>query len=85
MQRDDALGDRQAEPGAALLARDRVVGLLELLEDLGLIRGRDAGTGVFAIPLVRQRNSALRAAGSPASVSAAGASTPDVKGSATAL
>ncbi len=36
MHLDDALGDQQAETGSALLARDRAVGLLELLEDLGL-------------------------------------------------
>jgi len=40
---DDALGDRQAETGAAFRARDRAVGLLELLEDLGLIGERNAG------------------------------------------
>ena len=34
---DDALGDGEAEPGAALLLGGRGVGLLELLENLGLI------------------------------------------------
>ena len=43
---DDALGDRKPKPGAALLAGDRIVGLLELLEQLGLIGGRNAGAGV---------------------------------------
>src|SRR6266540_7301146 len=33
---DDALGDRQAQTGSALPARDRAVGLLELLEDFRL-------------------------------------------------
>src|SRR6266700_6436270 len=43
---DDALGDRQAETGSALLARDRAVGLLELLEDFRLIDCGNAGTRV---------------------------------------
>ena len=46
MHLDDALGDRESQPGAALLARDRIVGLLELLEQLGLIGGGDAGAGI---------------------------------------
>ena len=46
MHLDDALGDRQPEPGAALLLRGRAVGLLELLEDLALIGGGDARPGV---------------------------------------
>src|SRR5262249_14125553 len=43
---DDALGDRQAEAGPALLAGNRAVGLLELLEDLGLIVRGNPGPGV---------------------------------------
>src|SRR6266516_5589622 len=43
---DDALGDRQAEAGPALLAGDRAVGLLELLEDFRLIDRGNAGTRV---------------------------------------
>src|SRR5262249_7376654 len=43
---DNALSDRQAEPGAALLAGDRAVRLLELLEDLGLIARGYTGSGV---------------------------------------
>src|SRR5262245_45164557 len=43
---DDALGDRQPETGPALLARDRAVGLLELLEDLGLISRGNTRTRV---------------------------------------
>jgi hypothetical protein len=43
---DDAFGDRQSKPGAALLFRDRRVGLLELLEDFCLLGFGDAGTGV---------------------------------------
>src|SRR6266536_5477351 len=43
---DDALGDRQAEASAALLARDRAVGLLELLEDLDLIGRGYTGSSV---------------------------------------
>ncbi len=46
MHLDDALGDRKAETGSALLARDRAVGLLKLLEDLGLIGHRDPRAGV---------------------------------------
>jgi hypothetical protein len=39
---DDALRYGQSQTGAALLAGDGVVGLLELLEKLGLIGGRNA-------------------------------------------
>src|SRR5262249_10162558 len=35
---DDALGYGESQPGAALLARDRIVGLLKLLKELGLVR-----------------------------------------------
>src|SRR5262249_2025844 len=38
---DNALGNGQAETGAALLACDRAVGLLKLLEDLRLIDDSD--------------------------------------------
>ena len=43
---DDPLGDRQSEPGPALLFRGRAVRLLELGEDLGLVGLADAGSGV---------------------------------------
>ena len=43
---DNALRDREAEPGAALLAGVRAVDLLELLEDLAVVRGGDAGAGI---------------------------------------
>src|SRR6516165_4218778 len=43
---DDALRYGQPQAGAALLAGDRIVGLLELLKQLGLIGGRDARAGV---------------------------------------
>src|SRR2546425_12671477 len=46
MHLDDALGDRQAEAGSALLARNRAVGLLELLENFGLIGRGNAGPRV---------------------------------------
>ena len=39
---DDALGDGETEAGAALLLGDRIVGLLELLEELGLVGRGDA-------------------------------------------
>src|SRR6266568_8262999 len=56
MHLDDALGDRQAETGSALLAGDRAVGLLELLEDLGLIGCGNTGTRVAH----RNRERAIR-------------------------
>src|SRR5215831_15329590 len=65
---DDALGDRQAETGAALLARDRAVGLLELLEDLGLIGSGDAGAGVADRNRERPFAAAALIATSPLSV-----------------
>jgi hypothetical protein len=40
------LGYGQSQAGAALLARDRIVGLLELLTQLGLIDSGDAGSRV---------------------------------------
>ena len=43
---DDLLADGQAEPRALGLVRQRVAYLLELLEDLGLIGGRDANARV---------------------------------------
>ena len=43
---DDAPGDREAEAGAAELARGAAVGLLEFAEDAGLLLGRDADAGV---------------------------------------
>src|SRR5260370_38118647 len=41
----DALDDRETEPGAALLARARRVGLLELLEYPAVVGLGDAGAG----------------------------------------
>ena len=46
MHLNDALGDRQPQAGAAFLPGDGIVGLLKLLEQLGLIGGRDAWTSV---------------------------------------
>src|SRR5262245_51716709 len=46
MHLDDALRDRQPQTGPALLARTRIVGLLELLEDFRLIGRGNAGSGV---------------------------------------
>ena len=43
---NNALGDGQSQAGAALLARNRIVGLLKLLKQLGLIGSGDAGSGV---------------------------------------
>jgi hypothetical protein len=43
---DDPLGDRQTETRSTLLARGRAVGLLELLENLGLIGRGNAGSSV---------------------------------------
>ena len=43
---DDAPGNRQAKPGAAELAGDAAVGLLEFLEDAVVLVGRDADAGV---------------------------------------
>jgi hypothetical protein len=42
MHLDDTLGDGQPQAGAALLASDRIVGLLKLLKELGLVGGGDA-------------------------------------------
>ena len=49
--------DRQAEAGAAVAARRRVVELAEVFEDLRLIVGGDADAGVGA---PRSRPSGLR-------------------------
>src|SRR6516165_1879357 len=38
--------DMEPQAGAALLARDGIVGLLKLLKQLSLVRSRDAGSGV---------------------------------------
>ena len=43
---DDLPADRQAEPGALRLVGERVAHLLEALEHLGLVGGRDAHAGV---------------------------------------
>ena len=43
---NDALGYGESQAGAALLAGDRVVGLLKLLKQPGLIGSGDAGSGV---------------------------------------
>jgi hypothetical protein len=45
---DHAFGNREAEAGAALLARVRIVDLLEFAEDLVLVRRRDARAGIIA-------------------------------------
>jgi hypothetical protein len=39
---DDAFGNGEPQAGAAFLTRDRIVGLLELLKQLGLIGSGDA-------------------------------------------
>ena len=46
MHLNNALRYGQSQAGAALLARDGIVGLLKLLKQLGLIGGGNAGTGV---------------------------------------
>ena len=46
MHLDDALRYGEPQASAALLAGDRIVGLLELLKQLGLIVSRDARSGV---------------------------------------
>ena len=43
---NDPLGDGQSQAGAALLAGDRIIGLLKLLKQLGLIGSGDARSGV---------------------------------------
>src|ERR1044071_4321494 len=43
---DHALRDREAQSGAALLARVRIIDLLKFAKDLVLILGRDAGAGI---------------------------------------
>ena len=45
-QLDQPGRDRQAQPGAAVLAGRRAVGLVERLEDRPLLLGRDADAGV---------------------------------------
>src|SRR5262249_713311 len=57
---DDALGDRQAEAGPALFARDRAVSLLKLLEDFRLISRGDPGPGIAD----RDRERSVRCLGS---------------------
>ena len=44
---NEAASNRQSKAGAALLPRDAIVNLLELVEDSPLIGGRNAGTGVL--------------------------------------
>jgi hypothetical protein len=46
MHLDDALGDRQPQTRSALFAGDRIVGLLELLKQFGLIGSGNARAGV---------------------------------------
>jgi hypothetical protein len=46
VQLDDALGDGEPEPGAALLLRVGAVDLMELMEYPRLLGGRNAGTGI---------------------------------------
>ena len=43
---DDALGDGEAQAGAAELARGAAIGLLEFVEDARLLSGRNADAGV---------------------------------------
>jgi hypothetical protein len=43
---DDALGYGKPQAGPAFLAGNRIVSLLELLKQLGLVGGGDARTGV---------------------------------------
>jgi hypothetical protein len=43
---NNALSDRQAKTSSSLLAGDRAIGLLELLENLGLIGWGYTGSGV---------------------------------------
>ena len=47
MHLDDALGYGEPQASAALLARNRIVGLLELLKQFGLVRVGYAATGVL--------------------------------------
>ena len=47
----DALRDGQSQAGATFLLGDRIVSLLELLEQLGLIGGRNAGSLGLLVPL----------------------------------
>jgi hypothetical protein len=44
---NDALGYGEAQAGAALFAGDGIVGLLKLLEQLGLIGCGDTGSSVM--------------------------------------
>src|SRR4029078_13118743 len=57
---DNALGDGKTESRAAIAARRRTVGLLEILEDAHLIRGGNADAGIAdrktdALVIVRLR------------------------------
>ena len=56
---DDTLGDGESEAGAALFARDRIVGLLKLLEYLGLVVDADARPRI----LNRNRQRTIRCLG----------------------
>ena len=47
MHFDDALGNSESESRPTFLASNRIVGLLKLLEQLGLIGGGDTGAGVL--------------------------------------
>src|SRR5437868_1678229 len=46
-ERDDLLADRQAEPGAAITPRDRIIGLNEFVEEAGRLLRRDADAGIL--------------------------------------
>src|SRR5215472_16691031 len=46
MHLDDALRYSEPQAGATFLARDRIVGLLKLLKQLGLIGGGDTGSRI---------------------------------------
>ena len=69
MMLDDFAADWQAEPGALRLVRQGVADLLEALEDLGLIRRRNAETGIDDADDERRRRAATaRHVTEPASV-----------------
>ena len=63
MRVDDALHDREAEPGAAVLARGRRVDLIERVEDLGALdrRDPDARVGDANLDLLEKRREERRA------------------------
>jgi hypothetical protein len=56
---NDALRYGELQAGATLLARNRIVGLLELLKQLGLIDRGDAGTSVMDRHIERLRAASI--------------------------